>query len=161
MKKFVDQLQKLQLIVGTVFLTIFLITVVFQVFSRRAGITAPWTEEIAMYSFIWAVFMGSGAMVYEKRHFAFTSVSDALKNEKIKRILSIVISVIMLVFAVLMIKYGYETTKQFWNYKWVNITALKRGPTWLCLPLCGLTSSIYLVYLIIDDMKHILKGDFK
>ncbi len=161
MKKVIDQLQRVQLLVGTVFLTIFLITVVFQVFSRRAGITAPWTEEIAMYSFIWAVFMGSGAMVYEKRHFAFTSLSDALKNEKIKTLLSIAISSIMLVFALLMIKYGYETTKQFWNYKWVNIPALKRGPTWLCLPLCGVTSTIYLIYLIIEDIKHMVKGDFK
>ena len=44
-----------------------------------------------MYSFIWAVFMGAGAMVYEKRHFAFTSVSDMLKNEKIKSVLAIII----------------------------------------------------------------------
>ena len=50
------------------------------------GIAATWTEDVSMYSFIWAVFMGAGAMVYEKRHFAFTSISDMMKNDKIKSI---------------------------------------------------------------------------
>ena len=74
-----------------------------------------------MYSFIWAVFMGAGAMVYEKRHFAFTSVSDMLKNEKIKSVLAIIISLVMLVFAVLMAYYGYKLTQKFWNYTWTNM----------------------------------------
>jgi len=161
MKKAVDLLQKLQIAAGTVFLTIFLVTVVFQVSSRYVGVTAPWTEEVEMYSFIWAVFMGAGAMVYEKRHFAFTSLSDLIKNEKIKRVLSIVISVIMLFFAVLMVVYGYQVTKQFWGYKWIVFPTLTRGITWMCLPISGATSVIYLIYLIKDDIEHIVKGDLK
>ena len=69
-------LQKVQTAAGGVFLTIFLFTVVFQILSRYLGIVATWTEEVSMYSFIWATFLGAGAMVYEDRHFAFTSVSD-------------------------------------------------------------------------------------
>jgi TRAP-type C4-dicarboxylate transport system permease small subunit len=161
MKKAVELLQKLQLGVGTVFLAIFLLTVVLQVSARYLGIATTWTEEVAMYSFIWAVFMGSAAMVYERRHFAFTSLSDLLKSEKTKRMLSIVISLIMLVFAVLMVKYGFKVTKQFWNYRWISIPSLTRGLTWICMPICGVTSSIYLVYLIIEDIEHIMKGDLK
>lgn len=159
MKKAVELLQKLQLIVGTIFLVIFLVTVVYQVATRYLGIVATWTEEVSMYSFIWAVFMGAGAMVYEKRHFAFTSLSDVITNEKVKRILSIVISFIMLGFAALMLFYGFNITKQFWNYRWISIPSLTRGITWACLPICGVTSIVYLVYLIIADMKYILKGD--
>lgn len=159
MKKAVELLQKLQLAAGTIFLTIFLVTVVFQVLCRHLGIMATWTEEVSMYSFIWAVFMGAAAMVYEKRHFAFTSLSDLLKNEKMKRILSIVISIIMLGFAVLMFKYGIDITKKFWNYTWVSIPELKKGFVWICFPICGGTSAIYLVYLIIDDIEHIMKGE--
>ena len=96
-------------------------------------------------------------MVYEKRHFAFTSISDMLKDGPAKKILSIVISVIMLYFAVLMAYYGYKVTRQFW----VNIPSFKRGPTWLCLPLCGVTSAIYLVYQIIDDIGNLAKGGNK
>lgn len=158
MKKAIAMLQKIQIAVGGFFLCVFLITVVYQMLSRYLGIAATWTEDVSMYSFIWAVFMGAGAMVYEKRHFAFTSISDMMKNEKVKSVLAIVIAVLMLYFAVLMAYYGYKVTKQFWNYTWVNIPAFKRGPTWLCLPICGVTSAIYLVNEIVEEIGSLVKG---
>lgn len=158
MKKAIEIMQKIQIAIGGFFLCVFLLTVVFQMLSRYIGIAATWTEDVSMYSFIWAVFMGAGAMVYEKRHFAFTSISDMLKDGPAKKILSIVISFIMLYFAILMAYYGFQVTKQFWNYTWVNIPSFKRGPTWLCFPLCGITSAIYLVYQIIDDIGNLKKG---
>lgn len=158
MKKFVDSLQKAQVIAGTVFLLIFLLSVTFQVFSRYLEIPATWTQDVSMYSFIWAVFMGASAMVYEKKHFAFTSLSDYIKSEKFKICLGILISILMLVFSVLMLYYGTIITKQFWNYRWVNIPALPRGITWICLPISGLTSSIYLITIITEDIKTLLKG---
>ena len=97
-------------------------------------------------------------MVLDRKHFAFTSISDMMKDEKKKSILSIIISLIMLVFTVLMVYYGFKLTKQFWNYTWVNIPSFKRGPTWLCLPICGITSTIYLIELIIEDIGTLVKG---
>lgn len=161
MKKAITKLQQIQVAVGGLFLLIFLLAVVFQMLSRYLGIAATWTEDVSMYSFIWAVFMGAGAMVLEKKHFAFTSVSDMMKNEKAKRVLSIIISLIMLFFAVLMVYYGIKLTKQFWNYTWVNIPSFKRGPTWLCLPICGATSCIYLVELIVEDVSVLMRGGNK
>ncbi len=156
MNKVISGLQKLQIAVGGFFLLVFLVTVTFQILSRYLGIVALWTEDVAMYSFIWAVFMGAAAMVYERRHFAFTSLSDMLTGNK-KTIIAIIISCIMLFFAILMLYYGYKVTKQFWNYKWVSLPDFKRGPTWLCLPVCGATSAIYLINHIITDIKS-LKG---
>ncbi len=161
MKKAIHMLQKIQVAVGGIFLLIFLLTVVFQMISRYIGIAATWTEDVSMYSFIWAVFMGGGAMVLDRKHFAFTSISDMMKDEKKKSILSIIISLIMLVFTVLMVYYGFKLTKQFWNYTWVNIPSFKRGPTWLCLPICGITSTIYLIELIIEDIGTLVKGGNK
>ena len=158
MNKVLGYLQKLQIAAGGVFLTIFLCSVVIQMGCRYVGVAAIWTEDVSMYSFIWAVFMGAGAMVHEKAHFAFTSISDLLKNPKLKSILAIIISIIMLIFAVLMVYYGVMVTKQFWNYTWVNIPSMKRGPTWLCLPLCGVTSTIYLVNQIVEEIGNVVKG---
>lgn len=161
MKKVLDTLEKIQILVAAVFLFIFLISVVTQIVTRYMGISATWTEDVSMYSFIWAVFMGAATQVYERKHFAFTSLADMMKNEKAKSILSIIISLLMLFFSVLMVYYGWQVTKQFWNYTWVNIPSFKRGPTWLCLPLCGLTSAIYLVYHIITDIQNLGKGGDK
>ena len=158
MKKTLALIQKAQIAVAAFFLLIFLVTIAFQMFSRFAGIAATWTEDVCTYSFIWAVFMGAGAMVYEKRHFAFTSIMDLMKNQHIKKVLAVVISVIMLIFAVLMVYYGALAAKQFWNYTWVNIPKMKRGPTWLCLPVCGATSALYLIGQIVEEIVDLMKG---
>lgn len=159
MKKALSDLQKLQIAVGGIFLCIFLGSVVIQMGCRYVGVAAIWTEDVSMYSFIWAAFMGAAAMVYEKQHFAFTSVSDKLTNEKAKKILGIVISLIMLTVSVLMFCYGCKVTKQFWNYRWVSIPDFKRGPTWLCLPVCGATSTLYLLGQIVEDVKGLKGGN--
>lgn len=158
MKKIIDTMQKIQIAIGGLFLLIFLVTVVYQMVCRYIGVAAMWTEDVSMYSFIWAVFLGAGAMVHAKAHFAFSSFSDAIKDPKKKSILQIVINIVMLVFAVMMVKYGIAAAKQFWNYRWVNLPQFKRGPTWLCLPICGVTSCIYLVYQIFEECGNVLKG---
>ena len=159
MKKSIDILQKIQIAIGGFFLAVFLITITFQMFTRFASISATWTEDITMYSFIWAVFMGASAMVHEKAHFSFTSLSDNIKNPKVKKILAIIIAFIMLFFSVLMAYYGVIIAKQFWNYTWVNLPQFKRGPTWLCIPIAGVTSAIYLLNQIVEDVRSILKGE--
>lgn len=161
MKKIVDGLQKIQIAIGGLFLLIFLVTVVYQIVCRYLGVVAMWTEDVSMYSFIWAVFIGAGAMVHSNAHFAFTSLMDSMKSEKKKILLQIFINVIVLIFCVMMIYYGYIVARQFWNFRWINIPAMKRGPTWLCLPICGATSSIYLVYGIFEQLGKLMKGDKK
>ena len=158
MKKFVDTLQKIQIAVGGVLLLIFLLTVVYQITCRYLGIVAMWTEDVSMYSFIWAVFMGAGAMVHSDAHFAFTSVLDAIKSERKKAVLRIFIKLIVLTFCILMVIYGWKAAKQFWNFRWINIPSMKRGPTWLCIPICGVTASVYLIYGIAEQIKLLVKG---
>lgn len=158
MKKALGYLQKVQIVTGGIFLSIFLGSVVIQMVCRYMGIAAVWTEDVSMYSFIWAAFMGAAAMVYEKQHFAFTSISDKLTNKKVKTILSIVIAIIMLIVSILMFYYGCQLTKQFWNYRWVSIQEFKRGPTWLCIPVCGATSTLYLIGEIIENVNSLMKG---
>ena len=151
MRKIIAGMQKIQIFIGGLFLSLFLVTVVVQMFTRYVGIIATWTEDVEMYSFIWAVFMGASAMVYEKKHFAFTALNDSLKNPQSAKKLSVVISVIMMVFCILMTYYGTQLTKQFWNYTWVNIPKFKRGVTWICVPIAGITSSIYLLDSIVSN----------
>ena len=159
MKKAIDAMQKIQIAIGGLFLVIFLSVVVYQIVCRYLGVAAMWTEDVTMYSFIWAVFMGAGAMVHSDAHFAFTSVLDSIKSEKKKAMLKIFIKLVVLAFCVLMVIYGYMAAKQFWNFRWINIPAMKRGPTWLCLPICGATASVYLIYGIYEQIKIIKKGD--
>jgi TRAP-type C4-dicarboxylate transport system permease small subunit len=153
MKKIADKIEKFQLGAGIILLTIFLIAVLAQVFSRYIGVTAVWTEEVAMYSFIWATFMGASAMVNQDAHFAFTFLGEKLEGKK-GEILKIITKTIMLLFAIGMIWYGIKIVDTFWTYIWISIPQFKMGYTWMCIPISGLTMVIYLVAHIQEHIKN-------
>ena len=84
MKKALAYLQKLQIAAGGIFLSIFLGSVVIQMGCRYAGVAAIWTEDVSMYAFIWAAFMGAGAMPRASTRFKDSFFSISLMEVKAK-----------------------------------------------------------------------------
>ena len=145
-------------VIGSVTLTIFFGAVLAQMFCRYLGIMALWTEEVSTYSFIFTVFMGAAALVRENKHFAFTAVSDGIKSEKAKALINLLISVIVLVFAYYMFVYGKQLMQKFWNYKWVSLPSMKRGYTWLCMPISAVSMMAFSIESIIKQVAAMVKG---
>ncbi|MGK0465627.1 TRAP transporter small permease [Clostridium sp.] len=160
MKKIIKNIQKVQLAIGVICISIFFIAIVVQVFCRYTGVTVTWTGEVSTYSFIWSVFMGAGAMTYEKKHFAFGSLGDKLTGRK-KEILNIFISFVVMLFSAAILYYGIIITMKFWNYTWIDIPNIKMGYTWLCVPILGLTSIIYCIDHIKEYYENIKEGGAK
>ena len=158
MRKAIDLLQKFEVILGSVMLGIFLFAVVAQMFTRYAGISALWTEDVSMYSFIVSVFLGAAAMIRDDCHFAFTAIGDKVTDPRKKAALNIFIYLVIFVFCIFMFYYGVILTKKFWNYKWVSIPSFKRGPTWMCVPFSAFTMMIFLLEKIYDNSKILVKG---
>ena len=156
--KVMDLWAKLLTIIGSVTLTIFFGAVLAQMFCRYLGIVALWTEEVSTYSFIFTVFMSAAALVRENKHFAFTAVADGIKNEKVKALINLAISVIVLVFAYYMFVYGKQLMQKFWNYKWVSLPTMKRGYTWMCMPISAVSMMAFSVESIINQVAAMLKG---
>lgn len=160
MKKIIKNIQKVQLAIGVICISIFFIAIVVQVFCRYTGVTVTWTGEVSTYSFIWSVFMGAGAMTYEKKHFAFGSLGDKLIGRK-KEMLNIFISLVVMLFSAAILYYGIIITMKFWNYTWIDIPNIKMGYTWLCVPILGLTSIIYCIDHIKEYYENIKEGGAK
>jgi len=158
MNTFVSKLNKFHITISAVFLAIFLISVVIQVVTRLMGISVAWTQDISVYAFIWSVFLGGSAMIYPMKHFAFTSLVDTLKSKKSKQIVNLIIYIVMLIFTINMFFYGIIITQKFWNYRCVNLLALKRGYTWICIPISAALGIIYLVNHIYYGFKRLTKG---
>lgn len=156
--KVMDIWAKLLVIVGSVTLTIFFFAVLAQMFCRYLGVVALWTEEVSTYSFIFTVFLGAAALVRENKHFAFTAIADGIKNPMIKKLIAVMISVIILVFAYFMFVYGRQLMQKFWNYKWVSLPSMKRGYTWLCMPISAVSMMAFSVENIIRGVIDIVKG---
>ena len=156
--KVMDLWALLLAIVGSVTLTIFFLAVLAQMFCRYLGVVALWTEEVSTYSFIFTVFLGAAALVRENKHFAFTAIADGIKSPVVKKIISIMIHVIVLVFAYYMFVYGKQLMQKFWNYKWVSLPSVKRGYTWMCMPISAVSMMAFSVESIIKEVLALVKG---
>ena len=156
--KVMDLWALLLTIIGSVTLSIFFLAVLAQMFCRYLGIVALWTEEVSTYSFIFTVFMGAAALVRENKHFAFTAIADGIKNPLVKKLIAIAINVIVLVFAYYMFVYGRQLMQKFWNYKWVSLPTMKRGYTWMCMPISAVSMMAFSIESIVKQVFDLVKG---
>lgn len=156
--RIIDLWAKVLAIIGSITLTIFFFAVLAQMFCRYLGIVALWTEEVSTYAFIFTVFMGAAALVRENRHFAFTAIADGIKSPVIKKLISILIPGIILVFAYFMLVYGRQLMQKFWNYKWVSLPTMKRGYTWLCMPISAVSMMVFSAESIVRQVWGLVKG---
>lgn len=153
---FIKLLEKIQLTIGVICLSIFIIAIIIQISTRYLGIPVIWTEEVANYSFIWAVFMGASVMVNKREHFSFDFLQMKLKG-KSRTLLFIITDTILLVFNIGIFYYGVQVVSNFWNYNWVSLPFLKMGYVWISVPIMGLTMFIYSLSHLISDFK-VFKG---
>lgn len=148
---FTNILKKIQTTLGVSLLITFLVSVFIQIIARYMRLSILWTEELATYSFAFAVFMGASVMVKENGHFAFSYMINKLDGNK-KKFLQILIYSIMLAFVLTSAIYGVTITKTFWNYNWTTLPSLKMGYVWLSLPISMFTMSLYLIEHILTTI---------
>ncbi len=146
-------IEKIQLVVGVICLSIFFIAILIQVFSRYMGISVIWSEEVANFSFIWSVFMGASIMFYHKEHFKFNMISAKLTGRK-KIYLDIFNNIILLSFNLFIFYYGVLTVQNFWDYTWVSLP-FKMGYVWMCVPIMGFTMTVYTLAHLNDNIKEL------
>jgi TRAP-type C4-dicarboxylate transport system permease small subunit len=139
---------------GTFLLAVFFVAIVMQISARYLKISLLWTEELANYSFIWAVFMGASTMVHEGAHFSFTFFRDRFRGAS-GAAYDIGVSAVLLCFTVPMFCYGVIVARTFWNYNWISLPWVKMGYTWLCLPIMGFTMSLYTIDRMIVSLRTI------
>ncbi|XKH50501.1 TRAP transporter small permease [Chryseomicrobium palamuruense] len=148
----IKKLEKFQMALGVIFLSIFFIAILTQIITRYLGISVIWTEEVANYSFIWAIFMGAAVMVNRREHFSFDFLTQKLHGKK-KAGLLFVIDLIVMIFAFFITIYGYEAVTTFWNYNWLSLPELKMGYIWIAIPIMGITMMIYSINHIVGHIK--------
>ncbi|MBN2899251.1 MAG: TRAP transporter small permease subunit [Clostridia bacterium] len=142
MNKGIDLLEKIQKYIGMICLSIFIVVVIIQIIARYMAVSVLWTEEIAVFSFVWAVFMGASMMVREEAHFSFDFLKTKLTGIK-KHVLDLIIDLLMLGFTLYMLVYGKEIMVAFWNYNWYSLPDFKMGYVWAVIPISAAFMSIY------------------
>ena len=145
-------LEKVQLAVGAISLSIFFLAILVQIVTRHLGISVIWTEEVANYSFIWSVFMGAAVMVNKREHFSFDFLALKLEG-KSRVILFTVIDSVILLFSIALVYYGIQAVQNFWNYTWASLPDIKMGYVWISIPIMGATMAIYSINHLVNHIK--------
>lgn len=149
---FIRTLERIQMTVGVVSLCIFFTAIIVQIVTRHLKVAVIWTEEVANYSFVWAIFMGAAVMVSRREHFSFDFLTTRFKGKKKAKLYFFNDTVIML-FSIAIFFYGLQAMTTFWNYNWVALPFLKMGFVWMSIPIMGLTMFIYTFNHLIENYK--------
>lgn len=142
-----------------IFSTIMVTVIFLQVVMRQFDSSLSWSEELARYAFIWLVYIGISYGVKKDRHIK-VDVVLLLLNDKSKIILSIISNLLVLFFALFVIRYGFDIALQLLNFGQKSpANQIPMGLVYMATPIgMGLTL-IRLFQNIIKQIKA-LRGDF-
>ncbi|WHH59003.1 TRAP transporter small permease [Petroclostridium sp. X23] len=147
-----DLLEKITKVTVGILLIVLTLNVLMQVLSRQIlKVPMVWTDEIARFSFIWLVFLGSSIQVKNKAHFAVTMISDNLKN---KKWLNIIVYLCMLTVIIVLFIYGYKYTLMGLN-KVSNALNIKMIWVYAAVPIGSLLMFIYIIELFLKELNII------
>lgn len=98
-------LNKWALILLLVAMSVIIFTNVTLRYTTNFSIT--WAEEVARYMMIWMTFLGAGLVLRQGGHVAISTLTDQF-GPRVRLVLRIVVAAILLVFFVVMIKFGHD-----------------------------------------------------
>ncbi len=144
---FGDRLQKVQIFFGTFVVVSFFVFVTLDVAARTLETPVIWAQEVAVFSYIWAVLTGSGIALRKGTHFRI----DLLLNmfpRGLQNFLNIVASLLIAVFAWLMIGPGLQFAMM--GIKRVsNPSGIPLIYPSIAFPICGVFFAYYLLESIV------------
>ena len=93
---------------ATIFCSIMCITLLLQVLFRYVfKISATWTEEVALITFVYSIFIGASLVVMESKHIGFDALVT-LFREDFKFIVRLFSHIAVTLFLLVMIYAGYK-----------------------------------------------------
>lgn len=158
LRKVVNKIAKIESYVGAFFLAVFFVCTVIGVLTRYVPfIRVIWTEEIARYSFIWSVFLGTSVMVYENDHFSFEYIRTRVKGIK-KLAIESFIYILIMGFNIYLIIAGLQLTSQFWDWSINSLPWLKQRYIWPAIFVSGLSTLIYCTFHLYEIYFNYKRG---
>ncbi|MGJ9385625.1 TRAP transporter permease DctQ [Salipaludibacillus neizhouensis] len=152
-----DHLEEVLLIIFSVTMVV---AIALQVFMRHVmNSSLSWSEELARYCFIWLVYIGISYGVKKQRHIK-VDVMLVLLKDKAKIVLNIVSNIIFLGFAIFVVIYGYDISKQLLGFGQTSPALhIPMGIVYLATPVgMGLTA-IRIIQQLIKQFKALLGNE--
>lgn len=139
---------------ATVFSCIMMLLLMLQVVSRYVFNHAlPWTEELALVSFVLSIYFGASAAVLKKKHLRVEIVLSKFSPRN-RNLIEIFDNVVFFIFNIIITFGLYQVVSNLRLYN--NKLAITRLPTWI--PYAAVPCILMLLNIrLIQDTVHIVK----
>lgn len=151
MKKALDILSNvLQTISGILFLFIFLINIAGIINRTFLDFSLLWVADVNTIAVAWMLALGMSVAIYKKVHITIDFVKNKFP-QKIKKILEIVMTLIMIAFLIILIFAGWKTAIMKMRIHFV-VLYIPTTYAFMALPVFAFFSTIFMTY----RLKNIL-----
>ncbi|MBF6979220.1 TRAP transporter small permease [Aerococcaceae bacterium zg-BR22] len=153
MEQFRNLLDKILEVLCSAILTVMVLIVLFQIFTRVV-LNNPntVTEEIVRFSLVWLSMLSAAYVVGKRSHLAVTLLSDKL-NLQNRKILDVIVQILFLVFSLLVMVYGGLKSVSVTLVQYSPSLGLPMGYVYLAVPVAGCLIFLYTLINLSDSLK--------
>lgn len=129
MKKISDLILKIEEVLAGIMLCMIAVLVFWSAVARTIGMPVNWAQDVSLLAFAWLTFIGSDIIIKGGGLIRI----DMLVNKfpkPVQKILTMIFDVLMLLFLLILIVYGFLLVSQSWNR---TFNTLKLSYAWCTL----------------------------
>ncbi|WP_164667205.1 TRAP transporter small permease [Virgibacillus doumboii] len=143
-------------VILVILLSIMVVSTFSQIIMRQIfNNSLSWSSELSRYAFIWLVFIGVSYATKKQKHLNIDVMVGNLSGRK-KDLISIISNTIFIVFCIIVIFYGGNSTIEIFNSSQVSpAMQIPQGIVYLALPVGFGLTLIRLVQNIISDFNSL------
>lgn len=118
------------------------------------------TEELVINIFVLMAMLGAAVCARDEGALVSMALFSGVLPRKGQRVLNIICAMIGLIFAYVMIKYGYERVLTLIaNGKKTDVLRIDSWKFYLAIPVGGACMALHLIEFAIDNVFHIITGE--
>lgn len=159
MKKISNLVLRAEEVLAGCMLCLIAVLVFWSAIARTVGMPVNWAQDISLLAFAWLTFIGSDIIIKTGNLIRIDMVVN-LFPKSIQKILTLIFDLMMLLFLLVLIVYGFILVSQSWNR---TFNTLKLSYAWCTLAVPGgaLLMFFSAVGKLIGDIKTPVKGGAK
>ena len=149
MKKALDILSNvLQSLAGILFIFIFSINVAGIICRTFLNFSLLWVADVNNLSTAWMLALGMSIAIYKKSHLTIEIIRDKFP-QKVKKVLEIVLTLLMIAFFVSLVFSGWETVVMKMTIDF-TVLGIPTGYAFMALPVFAFFSVIFMTYRLVN-----------
>lgn len=124
---------------------VLMVIVTFAQVIARFALHSPlsWSAEMARYLFVWITLIGASLAISKGAHFGIDVLAQSLP-QKLQRLLSVLTFFVILLFALIMIVYGFQVVQFTWM-QFSPALHIRMSFPYLAIPISGIFMIIHVL----------------